>query len=301
MALTEEVDAHNNVYNETLPYLDLTETTLDETVTAEMLQDIADKGTVIFMPEYTEGIEGTNIVAGGRTRKLILRDSTNFVAPYDFMADELQHHCNFAATFNKAMGYMSLPRQRRSSTKFPSNTTTMCLPYSLNKLPDGMTVYELKGQDVMGNIIFEQVNKVEANMPYLVSMATDIDVLQVDNVLVKATPAEMPFSSCEAFDMYGTLSSISHDDAASKEASVLGANLNWLSVDDADDDVYVPAGHVYLVPNKNAPSGEEIATSIESPRLETASKAAYDTSGRLIGNVRQKGIRIAEGKKVLIK
>ena len=294
-ALTEELDAHNNIYDDVVPYLDLTEATLDETVTEEVLQDIADNGTIVFLPEDTEGIEGTNIVAGGRTQKLIMLDSTNFAAPYDFIADELVYKRHFAAG--------NLAGKRLNHRNFASDdakTTTMCLPFSLNELPRGMKAYTLTGQDEWGNVIFDEVGAVEANMPYIVTTATNIDQLQGKNVLVKATPAEMPYAFCDAFKFRGTLSDISHDDAAYEDAYVLGADWKWLSVYDADEDVYVPAGHAYLI-SLDATAGEEIATGVGGVNQETTDDATYDLSGRRVEKVQQKGIYIVGGKKMSVK
>ena len=228
VTLTEKTDAHTNIYDDIAPYLDLTKATLDETVTAESLQDIADKGTIVFLPEGTEGIEGTNIVANGRTPKLILRDSTNFAAPYDFTADELEYQRYFPASRTEA--------------------TTICLPYDMNELPQGMKVYQLTGQDTNDNAVFEEVDVIEANKPYVVTTTKNVDGLVGENVLVKATPTEMPDAGNEAFEFRGTLSTISHDDAADEEAYVLTEGRQWLSAYDANEDVYVPAGRAYLVP-----------------------------------------------------
>lgn len=310
-SLTEEVDAHNNVYDDTTPYLDLTDATLDETVTADVLQGIADEGTVVFLPDSTEGIEGTNIVADGRTLKLILCDSTDFVAPYDFTADELLYRRRFAAT--ESAPSVNLPARRMKTAGNVSSATTLCLPFSLSELPEGMKAFALKERDESGNAVFNEVFTIEANMPYLVTLTSDIDSLQFKNVLVKATPAEMPCTSCDGLEFHGTLSDISHDDAASEEAYVLGTNLEWFSVYDADEEVYVPAGHGYLLPTDYSITGN-IATGIAEIMNEekivnrnSSNSKCYDLSGRRMSKPQNKGIYILKnggaasgGRKVLV-
>ena len=310
-SLTEEVDAHNNVYDDTTPYLDLTDATLDETVTADVLQGIADEGTVVFLPDSTEGIEGTNIVADGRTLKLILRDSTDFVAPYDFTADELLYRRKFAAT--ESAPSVNLSARRMKTAGAASSATTLCLPFSLSELPEGMKAFALKERDESGNAVFDEVFTLEANMPYLVTLTSDIDSLQFKNVLVKATPAEMPYTSCDGLEFHGTLSDISHDDAASEEAYVLGTDLEWFSVYDADEEVYVPAGHAYLLPTDYSITGN-IATGIaeimnegKTVNSKSSNSKCYDLSGRRMSKPQNKGIYILKnggaasgGRKVLV-
>lgn len=231
-SLTKEIKAHNFVYDDAVAYLDLSESSLEEDVTAETLQDIANQGTIIFLPDGTEGIEGTNIVVNGHTPKLILRDSMDFKAPNDFIADELVHLRNF-----KASG---------------ADATTICLPYSLDELPKGMKAYSLTGQNADGNIVFMETNVVEANMPYVVTTTIPVDGLQLENAQVKATPAVMPDGGCDGYEFRGTLTAISHNDAADEELYAMGAGKEWLSVYDANEYVSIPAGCAYLMPTGGA-------------------------------------------------
>ena len=231
-SLTKEIKAHNIVYDDAVAYLDLSESSLEEDVTAETLQDIANQGTIIFLPEGTEGIEGTNIVANGKTTKLILRDSTDFKAPYDFTADTLVHQRNFMASTAEA--------------------STICLPYNLSELPKGMKAYSLTEQDAEGKMVFTETDAVVANMPYLVTTTIPVDGLQLENVQVKATPTVMPDGGCEGYEFRGTLTAISHNDAAEDEMYAMGADKEWLSVYDADESVMIPAGRAYLMPTDGA-------------------------------------------------
>jgi len=231
-SLVKDIMAHIYVYDDAVPYLDLTESVLDKDVTQEALQPIADHGTIIFLPVGTEGIEGTNIVANGRTPKLILRDSTDFKAPYDFTADELVHKRTFKA----------------SNTEI----TTMCLPYSLAELPKGMKAFLLTGQDADGNMMFSETDAVDANKPYLVLTTLAVDSLSVKNAQVKATPDALPDGGCDGYEFRGSLSNISHDDAADSEMYVIGTGKEWLSVYDADYSVCLPSGRAYLKPTEGA-------------------------------------------------
>ena len=231
-AVRDSISAHNFVYDDAVAYLDLSESSLDEDVTAETLQDIADQGTIIFLPEGTEGIEGTNIVANGRTPKLILRDSTDFKAPYDFTVDTLVHQRNFMASTAEA--------------------STICLPYNLSELPKGMKAYSLTEQDADGKMVFTETDAVEANKPYLVTTTIPVDGIQLENVQVKATPTVMPDGGCEGYEFRGTLTAISHNDAAEDEMYAMGADKEWLSVYDADESVMIPAGRAYLMPTDGA-------------------------------------------------
>lgn len=231
-SLTEALNAHDFVYDSVLPCIDMSEATLDETVTAEAIQDIADKGSIVFLPEGTGGIEGTNIVANGHTPKLILNGGTDFAAPYDFEAETLIYNRKFSASATEA--------------------TTICLPYNTDKLPAGLKAYRLTGQDDMGNVVFEEVETLEANMPYVISATMNVENLTGEKVQVKATPAEMPNTGNTAFEFRGCLSAMSHEDAADMEAYILGTDMQWQAVSFAEEDVNIPAGSAYLVPVETA-------------------------------------------------
>lgn len=247
MALRTKVEAYKNVYDKNVPYLDLTGATLDETVTGESLQDIADRGTIIFLPDGTLDITGTNIVANGRTQKLILRDSVDFAAPYDFIAEELEYQRSFTASNTEA--------------------TTICLPYSISENPEGMKAYTLRGLDENGNAMFDETKIIEANKPYVVTITKNTVNLSGENVQVKATPTEMPDAGCDEFEFRGALTKISHEDAAYEELYVLSAEKQWQSVYNADDDVYVPAGRAYLVPTGTAPASFGTVLQTTSPDI----------------------------------
>ena len=252
-SLRTDIDAHQYVYDDIVPYIDLTETTIGAEVMQKDLQEIADQGTVIFLPDGNERLVGPNIVSDGQTPKLILRDSTDFASPYDFVADELVYLRRFMASKKEA--------------------TTMCLPYSITELPQGMKAYALTKQDDEGNAVFTEVEAMEANKPYLVTTSKSFESLSGTNVLVKETPMLMPDNGCDAFEFRGTLSTITHDDAADEEAYVLSTNRQWQSVYDAEESVYVPAGRAYLIPTDIA--GISFGTILNT----TADYAAGDANG----------------------
>lgn len=227
-SISASVHAYSAVYGLSAVCVNLVNSTFDETVTEDLFQEFTDQGSIIFLPDGTEGIEGVNIVANGRTPKLILKDGADFSAPYDFTANELEYQRTFVAS--------------------GTETTTLCLPFSLATFPAGMKAYSLQGQDTDGNAVFEEVETIEANLPYLVRTTIKVEDLHAVNVQVKATPTTMPNAGCDEFEFYGTLSEISHEDAADEESFVLGAGMQWMSVYDADEDVTVPAGRAYLIP-----------------------------------------------------
>ena len=226
-SLTESVMCYQFVYDKIAPYIDLTNTAHDESLTADEIQQYANNGTIVFLSNAMEKVEGDNIVSQGSTPKLILRDSVDFVSPYDFVADEVIYQRKFKASGTEA--------------------TTLCLPYNQSILPKGMKAYSLKGQDEQGILIFDEVESIEANKPYLITTTMTVNNLTGQNVQFKETPTEMPDAGNEDCMFIGTLSTISHEDAAADEAYILDKGMQWKSVYDASEDIYIPAGRAYLI------------------------------------------------------
>ena len=50
-----------------------------------------------------------------------------------------------------------------------NNAYTLCLPYDLTTLPEGLRAYTMKNVDSEGNLVFNEVESIEANMPYLIT------------------------------------------------------------------------------------------------------------------------------------
>lgn len=240
-------------------FLNLSGATLDETVTNEALQEIAEEGTILFLPEGTEGIEGTNIVSNGTTPKLILGDGADFVTPYDFTATEVVYERSFAASKTEA--------------------TTLCLPYSVNSLPQGMKAYALQGKDEDGNPVFNEVSTLQANMPYVVTTTIPIENLITENAEIKAIPAEtrvldMPDAGDSNFEFVGTLTKLSQSDASGIGAYALGDGLSWKAVDDVGVDII--AGRAYLVPKEAGPASYLSVLQTTTPYVYTKGDANGD-------------------------
>lgn len=240
-------------------YLNLSGATLDETVTGEALQEIADQGTILFLPEGTEGIEGTNIVSNGTTPKLILGDGADFVTPYDFTATEVVYERSFTASKTEA--------------------TTLCLPYSVSSLPQGMKAFTLQGKDAEGNPVFIEVSTLQANMPYVVTATIPIENLITENAEIKAIPAEtramdMPDAGDGNFEFVGTLTKLSQSDASDIGAYVLDGGMLWKSVDDAGIDIL--AGRAYLVPKEAGPASYLSVLQTTTPYVYTKGDANGD-------------------------
>ena len=241
-------------------YLNLSDATLDETVTNEALQEIADQGTIIFLPEGTVGIEGTNIVANGATPKLILGDGTDFVTPYDFTAAEVVYERPFAASNTEA--------------------TTLCLPYNVSILPQGMKAYAMQGKDDDGNPVFKEVDVLQAYMPYVITTTIPVENITTKNAEIKVIPPEasapalMPDAGDNNFEFIGTLTKLSQSDASYLDAYVLGDNMQWRSVDDIGGDI--PAGRAYIVPKEGGHVSFDTILQITSPYVYAAGDANSD-------------------------
>lgn len=227
--VTEAVRAHSMVYNSLVGFVNLAHATVDDSFTPETLTDITSQGAVVFMPEGSEAVDVPNVVAAGHATQLDLYEGVNFSVPYDFHADQVVYHANFT--------YGTL------------RPNTLCLPYDVDAIPAGMVALALTGQDGVGQLVFDEVDAIQAYQPYmLVVTDNECKSITVADVDVKATPVDLPVVMTDDFDFVGTLSELSHDDAVDIDAWAMDGHGKWISLYDAPDDIAVPAHHAYLIP-----------------------------------------------------
>ena len=228
-SIQEQKMAYSAVNGVPVTYVDLTEATLDETVTSGTLKEgDANTNTFYFLPSGTTGITGDNIVQDSHAENVVLENGSDMAVPMAFTADMVNLSCSFPASDTEAY--------------------TLCLPYSLSTLPEGMKAYTIKETNKNSDIVFAPVTSVEANKPYLITTSNDIDNLCMENVELEATPDEMEDAGNEDFEFRGTLCDISNEDAADMGAYVLTANREWLPVSYDTPERYIKAGSAYLVP-----------------------------------------------------
>ena len=231
-SLSESIDAHNFVYGSNVPYINLTSAVLDETVTAEALQEVAEKGTIIYLPDGSTGFEGDNIVVDRHATKIVLKDSMEYASPYSFTADEVEYERTFVADPNMA---------------YP-----LCLPYSLKTLPEGLTAYTLTGTDDEGRLAFTTATSIEANQPYLVKASQEVTNLNTTNDQFLTTPEDLPDGGCEGFGFYGALKGMTGTDAAFDwGAYTLHDDMTWRPVDGTDDNVIIWPMTAFLSPDED--------------------------------------------------
>lgn len=267
-------------------YWDMTDATLDGTVTAETLKDGDDQGnTLYYLPEEST-ISGDNIIKGGKAENVVLNGNEDMVIPEDkeFVAENL--------TYN------------RSFPQSSENAYTLCLPYDYT-LPDGLKAYTLKEADA-GSLVFTEVESIKANEPYLVMAKETIGNLDATNVTMQVTPDEMEDKGTTGYEFRGTLQKIGNAEAASMGAYILQANKKWHPVSTEKPSAYIQAGRAYLVPS--LPGAARMFQSIftdDSPTsIRMVSKDGTEQYFDLQGHKLEKpvkGINIVNGKKVIIK
>lgn len=116
-----------------------------------------------------EAFDGDNVVANGKSKKLLLNENYSFAVPEEFTADEVDVTRNFTDGFN-----------------------TVCLPFAFTAAEQGADVVAKYAShstsDNTENVTFSKVEQAEANIPYILS-GTKVSNNQVfSNKTIVTTP-----------------------------------------------------------------------------------------------------------------
>lgn len=287
--LTEIKAAYNAVNDTEMTYVDLTESTLDESVTSETLKTgDTNSNTVYFLPSGTTSVTGDNIVVDGQAASIVLEDCQPFGAPAEFTASSV--------FYSRTQGVAG-------------KWATICLPFSCD-IPDGITVEEFERFD--GNsVIFRPVTSIEAGKPYLFKADDGVSevIAQAENVTV------LPVSEVEGktAEFIGVLSQTITFDSDFRESgcTYYGINADANEFQRLGEKATCQPFRAYLKV-KDTQSAKHSAYKvihggdggttgiIDAADGTDGSKTIYNVSGQRL-NAPQKGINIINGKKVIIK
>ena len=191
--------------------------------------------TIILLPKGNTTVRGENIVNTDDTGvstcdKLTMYANKDFCVPADFTVT----------------GAVTNPRYLAAND---TKIYTLCLPYNYT-LPEGVKAYTFKREDDEGSLVFTRNENVEANCPYLLVATSEINNLNTENVLVKATPQEMPNMGSGDYVFRGTLSRIDNLRATDLGIYKLKDDNRWYptTIENADD--YISSGQAYVIPRK---------------------------------------------------
>lgn len=287
--LAEIKAAYNAVNDSEMTYVDLTESTLDESVTSETLKTgDTNSNTVYFLPSGTTSVTGDNIVVDGQAANIVLEDCQPFGAPTEFTAS--------SAFYSRTQGVAG-------------KWATICLPFSCD-IPDGITVEEFERFD--GNsVIFRPVTSIEAGKPYLFKADDGVSevIAQAENVTV------LPVSEVEGktAEFIGVLSqTITFDsDFRESDCTYYGINADANEFQRLGEKATCQPFRAYLKVKdtqsakhsayKVIHGGDDGTTGIIDAADGTdVSKTIYNVNGQRL-NAPQKGMNIINGKKVIIK
>lgn len=222
-----ELRAACTAINGATTYLDLTNATLDETVTTESLGTGKDN-VLYYLPSGTTNITGDNIIIDGVAESVCLHDGASVSVPVEFTAKQVHYLRSFSS----------------------GDSHTLCLPFDMT-LPKSMKAYSLNEETEDGKLRFSEVESIKANKPYLVVTNSDVENLIANNVKMEVTPDDMEDAGITDFEFRGTLQDISNEEAASIGAYALRKNFTWKPVGDGSASSDVAAFRAYLVPASN--------------------------------------------------
>ena len=222
-----ELRAACTAINGATTYLDLTNATLDETVTTESLGTGKDN-VLYYLPSGTTNITGDNIIIDGVAESVCLHDGASVSVPVEFTAKQVHYLRSFSS----------------------GDSHTLCLPFDMT-LPKSMKAYSLNEETEDGKLRFSEVESIKANKPYLVVANSDVENLIANNVKMEVTPDDMEDAGITDFEFRGTLQDISNEEAASIGAYALRKNFTWKPVGDGSATSDVAAFRAYLVPASN--------------------------------------------------
>ncbi len=175
--------------------------------------------TIYFLDENATvpaSLNGLNIVKGATAQSIALKDGYPYFTPQSFTAQAM----SYERTFTKA---------RQDGVA--ENWSTIVLPFTTAtcSAPSNSMWIERFAQEVDGVVTFNQVNTIEANVPYLIAINKAANLVgtpitwSATNVLVKPEP--IAYTSGEAYIMAGTYAGEAVTDAYLVNAA--GSVAKW--------------------------------------------------------------------------
>ena len=214
--------------NGTVTYLDLTNATLDETVTADAL-GAGEDNVLYYLPSGTTTVTGSNIVVDGVAESVCLHDGVSMGVPMEFTSNQVNYLRVFSA----------------------GDSHTLCLPFDMT-LPEGVKAYSLSAKTEDGKLRFIEAESVKANKPYVIVTNSDVENLNANNVKMEVTPDDMEDAGITDYEFRGTLQEISNEEAESIGAYALQKNFIWKPVAEGPATSDIVAGRAYLVPSSGS-------------------------------------------------
>ena len=174
--------------------------------------------TIYFIGEneaVPAGLEGLNVVKGNVAQNIALKDGYGYFIPQSFTAQ----HMGYERTFNKA-------RQDGVAEGW----STIVLPFTpaTCSASNGLWI-ERFAQEENGVVKFEEVENIEANVPYIIAINKAAGLVNTpitwsaNNVLLKAEP--IAYTSGEQFLMAGTFVQQNLEDIYNVDAA--GSVAQW--------------------------------------------------------------------------
>lgn len=248
----------------------------------------ANPNTLYFIDadmDVPESLKGRNVVRGMQCDSLVLTDGYGFFSPSVFYAQKAVYSRQLAADARQ--------------------WETIVLPFGLEDLPQDAEVKYFDCQDEAGNVHFESVGQMQANVPYVIrSKVAEADSMtfQADHAVVESA-LEMPMQvGTSDYLFVGTTVST---------AITAGYVVN------ADGTAFEPIGsrtqikpfHAYfigLLPADQQAGQLPVCTPDELgiktiECTEAIAAGLYDLSGRRVKTPQRTGLYISNGRKVIIR
>lgn len=196
------------------------------------------------------------------------------------------------------------------------NLGTICLPYAVNAddLQDYITAYRIVGKEVEGDdvkcVIFEEVDRMEAGVPYVFVAKSNTMALPFCG-----TKAETP-NNIATNGLYGTFENHPFSDDHQKDYFVItgnkiqaaspnsgvDANRAFIKMNDVPvcNAANSPARKLILTTDGYTQTGEHPTITTTTPTGEAEAKT-YDLAGRRIASTATQRVTISNGKKTIIR
>ena len=292
-ATLSEVEENAFAANTQLKYVDFAKCE-NEGVLTERTQLGLNQYTLIYAPENVAEGNLANVVYGSegnlRCAHLALSDNADLMVPREFKANEISYDRVFEQ----------------------GKTSTICLPFDM-ELPEGAKAYKLTGVDGEA-LLFNKVKKPLAHKPYVIVTSENMTLGTNAETIVPVTPNSLESVSVDDYEMLGTLTSMSKEEAVGQSIYTLNEAGSWNKVSNTTEESQVlPPHHAYIkTSNSNKPETlqmhlldeeiEDVPTSIEGVKVEeNAEVVIYDIYGRRVYNMTTPGVYVVNGKKVLKK
>lgn len=183
------------------------------------------------------------------------------------------------------------------------NWGTLCLPFAITTVPQGVTLYTLSGVDTENKILsFASTTSVEAGQPVVFKTSGSSLVINEENV-VPVSSSTKKSSTVEDWELNGSFAKIENYTPSGGTMYFFSENKFWSGVPE-----YIPAYRAWFIANVDfganpAPFRIEAddTEGLQFVEQEDGTvKAYYDLQGRKLDGAR-KGLVIENGKIIMVK